>query len=100
MQKINHTKLNRSNNDIWGALMKAVQTGNMALIKTNLDRLYNLQKYYLELLEFQNAEINSLKDHLATNQKTLSEFEKEWIIRISKDANVYEETRKRIEETF
>jgi hypothetical protein len=100
MQKINHTKLNRSNNDIWGLLVKAVDSGNIALVKVNLDRLYELQKYYLRLLEFQDSEIASLKDFLASTQQTLNEFEKDWITRISKDNNVYEETRKRINDTF
>lgn len=100
MQKINHTKLNRSNNDIWGTLNIAVKTKNIALIESNLSRLYAMQKYLLELLEFQESEILSFKNHLAETQKTLESFEKDWIEKIAKDNGVYEEVRERINKTF
>jgi hypothetical protein len=97
MQKINHTKLNKSNADIWGVLYKAIELKNWALVEQNIKRLYALHKYIFELLEFQDAENASLKNHLAVNQKTLNEFEKEWLITIAKNHNVYEEVRQRIE---
>jgi len=97
MQKIKHTKISKSNADIWGMLYKAMETQNWALVESNLKRLYSLHKYIFELLEFQDAENASLKNHLAINQKTLNEFEKEWLITIAKNNNVYEEVRERIE---
>lgn len=100
MQKINHIKLNRSNNDIWGLLAKAIESGNIALIKANLDRLYELQKYYIKLLNFQDSEIEMYKNEVALLESKLNNFEKEWITRIAKDNNVYEETRQRINDTF
>lgn len=100
MQKINPTKLNRSNNDIWGTLAKAIETNNIALIKSNLDRLYGLQRYYLRLLEFQDSEILSYKSELAHTQQTLDSYEKDWITKIAKDNNVYEESKQRINEAF
>lgn len=100
MQKIDHTKLNRSNNDIWGLLSKAIETGNVAVVKVNLDRLYELQKYYIKILNFQDAEIEMYKNEVAVLEDQLSSYEKDWIKRIAKDNNVYEETRERINRTF
>ena len=100
MQKINISKLNKSNADIWGILYKALESKNIALIEVTLVRLYKSQKYTLELLEFQDADIVSLNHHLANAHKTSNEFEKEWFSIIAKNTNVYEKVRDSINQTF
>lgn len=100
MKKIEFTKLNRSNNDIWQILKMAVETNNIALIESSLSRLHALQKYYINLLNYQSIEINQLKDLLAQETAIRESFEMDWIIETAKKTNTYEELKKRISETY
>lgn len=100
MKKIDRSKINRSNTDIWAALNEAVKTKNLAVIVKNIERLRALQKHYIDLLNFQDMEITILKDSLAHAEKTISEFEKEWLEEIAKRNGAYERLKQRIEEGF
>ena len=40
-------KMNDLNRDIWGMIVQAQKTKNWALIEVNLNRLYSLQKKYI-----------------------------------------------------
>jgi hypothetical protein len=100
MKKIEFTKLNRSNSDIWQMLKMAIETNNIAIIESNLSRLHALQKYYLDLLNFQDIEINQLKDLLAQETAIRESFEKEWLIDTAKKTNSYERLKERIQETY
>lgn len=100
MKKIKFTKLNRANNDIWQILKMAVKTNNIALIETSLSRLHALQKYYIDLLNYQSIEINQLKDLLAQETAIRESFEMDWIIETAKKTNTYEDLKKRISETY
>lgn len=100
MKKIEFTKLNRSNIDIWQFLKMAVETKNIALIESSLSRLHTLQKYYLDLLNYQDIEINQLKDLLAQETAIRESFEKEWLIETAKKTNSYERLKERIEATY
>jgi hypothetical protein len=101
MQKIDMVKINRSNKDIWQLLKMAIETNNIALIESSLERMYSLQKYYIDLLNFQDMEINRLKDHLTTEQKTNTLLDNEWVIEIAKrNTTQYENFKERIRETY
>ena len=97
MKKIDHVKINRSNNDIWAILNEAVKTNNIAIIHRNLDRLYAMQKHYINLLNFQDIEIRILIDELRDNRKLLDSYEKEWLIEITKRNGIYENLKARID---
>lgn len=100
MKKIEFTKLNRANSDILQFLKMAIETKNMALIESNVSRLLALQKYYLDLLNYQDIEINQLKDLLAQETAIRESFEKEWLIDTAKKTNTYERLKERIEATY
>lgn len=100
MKKIDIQKLNRSNNDIWLNLNEAIKDKNWPSIESNLNRLYALQKYYLNLLNFQDIEITQLKGNLSSVQNMLNDYEKEWITEVSKRAGIYESMKERINENF
>ena len=100
MKKLDMVKINRSNSDIWGQMQIALKSGNIAVIERALGRMYALQKYYLDLLNFQDMEINQLKDHLATEQKTTESFEKEWLLSLTKNSPQYDSLKERIESQY
>jgi len=100
MKKIDMVKINRSNKDIWQLLKMAIETNNIALIESSLERMHSLQKYYIDRLNFQEIEISQLKDHLAFQQKINDDYEKEWLIEISKRNGIYENFKERIRETY
>ena len=100
MKKIDIQKLNRSNNDIWLNLNEAIKDKNWPAIESNLNRLYGLQKHYLNLLNFQDIQITQLKGNLASVQNMLNDYEKEWIIEVAKRSGIYESMKTRINENF
>lgn len=100
MKKIDHATINRSNLDIWETLKMALDTGNNAVIESTLLRLHKLQKYYIDLITFQEIEINQLKDLLAQESSIRNSFEREWIESIAKKSHNYEELKQRIKDTY
>jgi hypothetical protein len=100
MKKINIQKLNRSNNDIWLNINEAIKSQNYNALERNFQRLYALQKYYLDLLNFQDIEINQLKDNLESVQSMLNDYEKEWITEVAKRGGIYEAMKERINENY
>lgn len=100
MNKIQLTKINRSNNDIWTLLKIAIESKNIALIEQATNRLYSLQKYYIDLINFQDMEISQLKDLLSQETAIRNSFEKEWIEEVAKKEGFYENLRARINETY
>lgn len=100
MKKIDHTKINRNNNSIWLELNNSVKSGNIALITKNIERLRNLQEYYIKLLNLQEMEITILKDEIGGMQNTLNSYEKEWLEEVAKRNGIYDKHKKRIEEGF
>jgi hypothetical protein len=100
MKKIDIAKLNRANTDIWQMILKGLKTKNLAVIEQNLKRLHSLQKYYTDLLNFNEFEIEALKNDLEAERYLSSTFEKEWIESVSKKSGTYEIMKSRIEETF
>lgn len=95
MNKIDHNKVNRSNAEIWALMANAIKTKNIALVESNLHRLYKLQKHYIDLLFYLESENLSLKTHLADCQKTCDEFERDWINLILKDPNGFEKIKEK-----
>jgi hypothetical protein len=95
-----YAKINRANNDIWYLLNEAIKTKNIALIESNLDRIYKMQKYYIKQLCIQEMEINQLKDLLEYEKKLTAEYEREWILSLAKKTPQYEELKQRISEIF
>jgi hypothetical protein len=100
MKKIEYTKLNRSNSDIWQMIKMGLDTNNKALLESSLSRLKALQKYYLDLLNFQDMEINQYKDLLSQETAIRESFEKEWLEETAKKTNSYERLKQRIEATY
>ena len=100
MKKLDLIKINRSNNDIWAMIQMALKTDNKALLEANLKRLSALQKYYLDLLNFQDSEISLLKDDNAFNQKLIDTYEKEWLIEVSKRNGIYDSLKERIRKQY
>ena len=100
MKKIDIQKLNRSNNDIWLNINEAIKSKNYPALENNLQRLYRLQKHYLDLLNFQDIEINQLKGNLASVQNMLNDYEKEWISEVAKRGGIYEAMKDRINANF
>jgi hypothetical protein len=100
MKKIDYAKLNRSNNDIWLNIHEALKDKNYPALEANLKRLFSLQKYYLDLLNFQNIENAQLKDNMASVQNSLNDYEKEWISEVAKRQGIYEDLKDRITKTF
>jgi hypothetical protein len=95
-----YAKINRANNDIWYMLSEAIKTNNIAVIESNLDRIYKMQKYYVQQLCIQEMEINQLKDLLEYEKKLTTEYEREWILSVAKKTPQYEELKQRINEIF
>lgn len=100
MDKKDITKLNRSSKDIWALIEVGIKTKNFALLEKNLKRLASLQAYYLELLNFNDYEIQGLKNDLLAERYLTSTFEKEWLEGVLKRSGTYERLKDRIEETF
>jgi hypothetical protein len=100
MKKIDFTKLNRSNSDIWGDLKMALKSKNFAVIESSLSRLYSLQKYYIDLLNFQDIEINQLKDLYKQESEIRESFEKEWLESLAVNSKNYEQLKERINATY
>lgn len=100
MKKINYATLNRSNNDIWLNIHEALKDKNYPALEASLKRLFSLQKYYVDLLNFQNIENAQLKDNMASVQASLNDYEKEWITEVAKRQGIYENLKKRINQTF
>jgi hypothetical protein len=78
----------------------ALDTNNKALLESSLSRLKALQKYYLDLLNFQDMESNQYKDLLAQETALRESFEKEWLIETAKKTNSYERLKERIQATY
>jgi len=100
MKKLDLIKINRSNKDIWAMIQMALKTDNKALLEANLKRLSGLQKYYLDLINFQDSEITLLKDDNAFNQKLIDSYEKEWLIEVSKRNGIYDSLKERIRSQY
>lgn len=100
MNKINHTSINRSNQAIWAALNEGIKKRNWAIIEQNLNRIYELQKYYMKLLHFQEIENNQLKDLLEDTERTLESYQNEWLTEMAKKTNNYEDLKRQIDKTF
>ena len=100
MKKIDYAKLNRSNNDIWLNINEALKDKNYPALEASLKRLFSLQKYYLDLLNFQNIENTQLKYNMASVQASLNDYEKEWISEVAKRQGIYENLKERINQTF
>lgn len=100
MKKNDVVKVNKSNSDIWAMLKMAVETKNFALIESTLSRLHRLQKYYIDLITFQEIEINQLKDLLAQETEIRESFERDWLIDVAKKNNTYERLKERIDATY
>ena len=100
MKKIDYSKLNRSNNDIWLNIHEALKDKNYPALEASLKRLFSLQKYYLNLLNFQDIENAQLKDNMASVQSSLDDYEKEWISEVAKRQGIYENLKIRINETW
>ena len=96
MKKIDRYKINKANKDIWAMIDMAMKTDNRALLEANLTRLLSLQKYYLDLLNFQDTEITLLKADTAFNQKLIDDRDKEWLIEVAKRNGIYDKLKKRI----
>jgi hypothetical protein len=100
MKKLDLTKVNRSNNDIWADIKLALQSKNLTVLEASLTRLYSLQKYYVNLLNFQDMEINQLKDLYKQETQIRNSFEKEWLESLSVNSKNYEQLKKRINATY
>jgi len=100
MKKIDMVKINRSNKDIWFNLNEAFKSKNLALIESSIRRLMELQKYYINLLNFQQIEINQLKDLLEQEESIRNDFEREWLEQLAKKTGQYETHKQRIEELY
>jgi hypothetical protein len=100
MKKLDLTKVNRSNIDIWADIKLALQSKNFTVLEASLTRLYSLQKYYLDLLNFQDMEINQLKDLYKQESEIRNSFEKEWLESLSVNSKNYEQLKKRINATY
>jgi putative protein kinase ArgK-like GTPase of G3E family len=96
MNKIDRYKINKANKDIWAMIDMAMKTDNRALLEANLTRLSALQKYYLDLLNFQDTEISLLKADTAFNQKLIDDRDKEWLIEVAKRNGIYDKLKERI----
>jgi hypothetical protein len=100
MKKVDIAKLNRANADIWQMILTGLKTKNFAVLEQNLKRLHSLQKYYADLLNFNDYEIQALKNDLEAERYLSSTLEKEWMEQVSKRSGTYEIMKDRIEETF
>jgi hypothetical protein len=100
MKKIDYAKLNRSNNNIWLNINEALKDKNYPALEANLKRLFSLQKYYIDLLNFQDIENAQLKDNMASVQNSLNDYEKEWITEVAKRQGIYENLKESINQTF
>lgn len=100
MEKKDIIKVNKASKDIWAMVELGMKTKNFALLEKNLKRLASLQKYYLELLNLNDYEIQALRNDLLAERYITSTFEKEWLEGVSKRSGSYEKLKDRIEETF
>jgi hypothetical protein len=100
MEKKNITKLNRANKDIWAMIKIGLESGNLALLEKNLKRLHALQSYYMELLNFNDYEIQALKNDLIAERYLTASFEKEWLEGVQKRSGTYHVMKDRMNELF
>ena len=100
MEKKNITKLNRANKDIWAMIKIGLESENMALLEKNLKRLHALQSYYMELLNFNDYEIQALKNDLMAERYLTTTFEKEWLEGVQKRSGTYDVMKDRMNELF
>lgn len=100
MKKKEIALLNRANKDIWALLEVGLKTKNFAILEKNLHRLASLQKYYTDLLNYQEFEIIALQNDLDAERHLTNDYEKEWLEGISKRLGSFENTKERIEELF
>lgn len=100
MLKLDITKVNRSNNDIWALLKVAIKTKNIALIETNLHRLHALQEYYIKTLNLQDIELRQMEAILKMKETETEKIEKEWITELAKKGNIYGRLKERIEDYY
>ena len=100
MEKKDITKLNRANKDIWAMIKIGLESGNLALLEKNLKRLHSLQAYYMELLNFNDYEIQALKNDLIAERHLTTSFEKEWLEGVQKRSGTYEVMKDRMSELF
>jgi hypothetical protein len=100
MEKKNIAKLNRANKDIWAMIKIGLESGNLALLEKNLKRLHALQSYYMELLNFNDYEIQALKNDLIAERYLTTSFEKEWLEGVQKRSGTYDMMKDRMNELF
>lgn len=100
MEKKDITQLNRANKDIWAMIKIGLESGNLALLEKNLRRLYSLQSYYMKLLNFNDYEIQALKNDLIAERLLTTSFEKEWLEGVQKRTGTYEVMKDRMNELF
>ena len=77
-----------------------LKSKNFAIIEKNLQRLASLQKYYTDLINYQEFEITALRIDLEAERILTSSYEKEWLEGVSKRSGTYDNTKQRIEELF
>ena len=100
MEKKNITKLNRANKDIWAMIKIGLESKNMAVLEKNLKRLHALQSYYMELLNFNDYEIEALRNDLIAERYLTTSFEKEWLEGVQKRSGTYDVMKDRMNELF
>ena len=100
MKKVDLAKLNMSNTVIWKNLDEALKTKNWALIENNLQRLYSLQKYYIDELNFIDTEIVQLTNMVKLAETRASQFEALWFKSIAKETGFYRTHKDLIDEIF
>lgn len=100
MKKIELAKLNRSNKDIWAMIEIGLKTKNFAILEKNLKRLHGLQSHYLDLLNYNDYEIVSLKNDLNAVSALLYNYEKDFFEGVAKRNGNYDRLKERIDEIF
>jgi hypothetical protein len=100
MKKLDIKTLNQTNQDIWSKLKIAYEQKNWALIAKNLKRLHSLQAYYLSKLNFAEVEIRELKLMLNASESQVHQYEREWMVEVSKKAGTLDVVNDRLTELF
>lgn len=100
MTKKDIAKVNRASKDIWILIEAGIKTKNFAILEKNLLRLHALQKYYSDLLNFQDMEIKGLMNDLQAQLYLTDLFEKEWLEEVAKRTNAYDKLKDRIDQLF
>lgn len=100
MEKKDIIKLNRANKDIWAMIKIGMETKNLALLEKNLKRLHSLQSYYMELLNFNDYEIQALRNDLIAERILTQSFEKEWLEAVQNRSGTYDVMKDRMAELF